>query len=630
MGAWTALCPTVPILIGDDSLPPRRDLKRANVETVVFPPDVGVSTGRNALVQLAAARGYRYVFVQDDDYVVPRSFPVCLFQGALEQTNASVVGANRCEAGSGRCHGAAAFLRQDTTLHILPNKTRLREPVVSGSVAVDFVQQVFFARVQALLHNPWDPILKNNDHYDFFLSLKHDGHEVRFIPYAWIKHDRTCDTPPEAYTLNRRERWERLVTHWFRKWGLDRVVAETGDIITIANNRGSIERNVLADTDERLSYSAVELANQRLLSGWNRLDARTEAVVAASRKTNTCVRIRKVEAEATRRRDRGQADQVPSFSVTMSLREISPACAHRLQSHRIKCRYTRYPVHVIVPFKSWFSEDSYMRRFLQQPLWSHLDRLGYKTCIIVGDMSSGEETKWWDMLASWRQKHPGLSIHVAHNPRTTFSRSEAVVHALKSSQQLDGAHVLTAVLDASVLLSLSAFRSLLAPAVPGLTAHMPIVYRNGTYREQFGHWNEYCYGILAADRSDILRCRAYDTSFGNLWGGEDIRSVHALQACGLVLFRERLKGAVHHHVHHSENPYYSGSKVTRYPLPMVPVSSRRPPSASAMGFQTFDPYKSADTLLTVECERSGPHCSAELLCVPPRLLPHLDGVRPLD
>jgi hypothetical protein len=69
----------------------------------------------------------------------------------------------------------------------------------------------------------WDPVLKNNDHYDFFLRQQERGLRVYVCPHVNVMHDKFSDTDgllcrSDNQYMAFRDRWSEFLPYYFTKW----------------------------------------------------------------------------------------------------------------------------------------------------------------------------------------------------------------------------------------------------------------------------------------------------------------------------------------------------------------------------------------------------------------------------
>lgn len=227
--------------VGSDELHTLRTLHPdASLEVLHLPYDVGVSAGRNALVQRASERGIHAVVMLDDDYALTHSFDLPRMLQLLVRQRADIVGANRCESmpfDGTTCRQDAALLVHNGTLFAVPGAVPTAAgPVVDASCSrTHFVQNAFLARTSALLRIQWDPVLKNNDHYAFMYRAARV-----FNASMWLCRDmhvlhakHGCQLNSTTYASLRQSRWSALFTVVAQQLSIRSLVDEEGKVFTV-------------------------------------------------------------------------------------------------------------------------------------------------------------------------------------------------------------------------------------------------------------------------------------------------------------------------------------------------------------------------------------------------------------
>jgi hypothetical protein len=225
--------------------------------------DSGVGFGRNALVAAALKQGFKYMVMSDDDFMVPDVHLLPQLAQSLSALKADAVAPLRCdyERGKnyktkcGRGTAAAMLISPERELVMMVNVTRpydddrivhstssfqpssLPERLTAGHklecYRSDLIQQFFLARTEVMV-GKWDPVLKNNDHFDAMMSMKKAklrlftcrGMHIAHVNPAAQKH--TWSPALIAYKKKRVERWTSLLPHIFMKWDLQAMWDEAG------------------------------------------------------------------------------------------------------------------------------------------------------------------------------------------------------------------------------------------------------------------------------------------------------------------------------------------------------------------------------------------------------------------
>ena len=276
--------PWMPVIVADDSDITNEALVSQFTSKLDHAPvfirlstDSGGAHGRNRLVEEAHSRGFAYLVMSDDDYVITDQDLIPRLAQALISTGANLVAPQRCEMSAStrweelETHGFlhcnrgdfAAMIRDDTSgeLFILPKVTRpfhddvpSQHPLVLSSLPArespgsklqcrrsDLVQQFFLAETSILRKSNgggWDDYLKNNDHYDVMLSLQRMGTRLYVCRGIRIGHNKLgCGANPkseaesntlERYNSVRAQRWKDVMPYFMRKWNISAVNDEVG------------------------------------------------------------------------------------------------------------------------------------------------------------------------------------------------------------------------------------------------------------------------------------------------------------------------------------------------------------------------------------------------------------------
>jgi GT2 family glycosyltransferase len=195
--------------------------------------DEGVSKGRNDLVKVAAAAGYKYVYMSDEDYLFPSYGTFKALSKHFIEADADIMALTRCDGTFDCKRGRVADLRINGKVWIFSFRKRnfLEKLGTVTCQKSDLVQQVFLAKTEALLHSPWDPVLKNNDHYDFMFNARKNGLQVYACPSLHVPHrPRKCSdrSPYDPYMRVRIARWQSLIPYFLTKWDIEVFVDEMG------------------------------------------------------------------------------------------------------------------------------------------------------------------------------------------------------------------------------------------------------------------------------------------------------------------------------------------------------------------------------------------------------------------
>lgn len=180
--------PRTPVMVGDDSRDPGPAMMACSryeaLRFVQFDFDIGLSAGRNALVDLVETE---FVVTLDDDFIFLPQTRIELLTDLLV-SHADICGGQVLN--TGQRSPFQGFM--DLIPH--PEKEgwfRLRlkhKPVHQDPVRVDIIPNFFAARTETLRRCPWREELKVSEHHAFFLDAKAKGLRVMMEPRVVIDH----------------------------------------------------------------------------------------------------------------------------------------------------------------------------------------------------------------------------------------------------------------------------------------------------------------------------------------------------------------------------------------------------------------------------------------------------------
>jgi len=177
-------CPDLAILVADDGPacdrePVARVCDHHGARVLWLPHDVGLSVGRNVLVDACATP---FFLLLDDDFVV---LPDSHIPALVDE-----VRAGRFDIAAGTVlhwgqptHYEGYMERQGRHLHMRPVQHPVTRPV-----AVDLAFNFFAARTEAVRRVRWHDALKLCEHQSFFLRCQRAGVRVGYVPAAQIDH----------------------------------------------------------------------------------------------------------------------------------------------------------------------------------------------------------------------------------------------------------------------------------------------------------------------------------------------------------------------------------------------------------------------------------------------------------
>lgn len=171
--------PNIPIVVVDDGKNP---VGEGEYKYVRLPFDVGISAGRNEGLKYVETK---YTWLCDDDYIVTKGTKV---QGILDLLNQNVLdlcGLRIWDAHRRNEHMYFGIFEQsETKLDVHPTF----HGHYDGWSVCDLIPNCFIGHTDHIRNVKWDPILKLNEHYDFFFRFKQAGYRVGIKHDAWIRH----------------------------------------------------------------------------------------------------------------------------------------------------------------------------------------------------------------------------------------------------------------------------------------------------------------------------------------------------------------------------------------------------------------------------------------------------------
>lgn len=172
--------PTVPVVIvndGDDG----RVWEDEYTKTVTMPFDSGISAGRNEGLKHVSTK---YFILTDDDWVFTKDTDLQVLKDLLEESDLDLLGGWLTNH---RDHQWYVFDRGDN-VGLRDKKPGIpHETLDNGVVIVDWTQNYFIAKTQAVLDRPWDNKLKVREHSAFFLKYR-DTWRVGWTNKSSIMH----------------------------------------------------------------------------------------------------------------------------------------------------------------------------------------------------------------------------------------------------------------------------------------------------------------------------------------------------------------------------------------------------------------------------------------------------------
>ncbi len=178
--------PQLPVLVADDSFEARPP---AGVNYLRLPPDVGLSVGRNALVE--EVKTPYFVLLEDDFQFTANTRLETLLTG-IEQHDFDMV-AGDCVSHRRRGlwtrkwrEGICAQMHFEGD-HLRLERGHTRQ--LGDYFVCDMVTNFFVAKTESIRSvGGWDPELKIQEHEEFFIRLKKNNFNIAYCPQVLINH----------------------------------------------------------------------------------------------------------------------------------------------------------------------------------------------------------------------------------------------------------------------------------------------------------------------------------------------------------------------------------------------------------------------------------------------------------
>lgn len=189
--------PDVPILVADDSKNPTF---RADVEYYELPFDVGVSVGRNTLVNNVKTK---YFITLDDDWMVGPQTDIEKLIETYENNDVDILAGL---AGDNDTYTSICvdFKLDDDTLEFVSVPEDERDPIIHYC---DFTPQFFITDTEWFKENlMWDEELKTRgEHVELFLRAKKKGFKTAITHQTKIYHTKGFQGSAEYKTFRKRD-----------------------------------------------------------------------------------------------------------------------------------------------------------------------------------------------------------------------------------------------------------------------------------------------------------------------------------------------------------------------------------------------------------------------------------------
>jgi GT2 family glycosyltransferase len=219
--------PELRVLVGDDGIQPS-PCDGEEVEYFRLPVDIGLSAGRNALLEQVKTP---YFLLLDDDVEFYRRTTIehlirIVDQGCLD------IAAGNCRKTKRKLlllrskpqpfHGLFDF--RDNELRLVCGHHGQGD----GYLLCDIAHNFYVARADAIrTMGAWDPELRQNDHTEFFVRARRHGLRVGYCHDVIIRH--WLDRPP-GYAAFRNRSYHQVAA---RKIGVQRIIGYQGQTFTV-------------------------------------------------------------------------------------------------------------------------------------------------------------------------------------------------------------------------------------------------------------------------------------------------------------------------------------------------------------------------------------------------------------
>ncbi|MBN2119594.1 MAG: glycosyltransferase [Candidatus Omnitrophica bacterium] len=171
--------PALKIIVADDS---RRPYLREDVEYYVLPYDVGISAGRNFLLNKVNTK---YFVIFDDDFVCTKNTKIIDMIKVMEKTSIDLVGGDCMEFGKIRKSYHGLLKIRDGILYHLEGKSK---GSIGGYPLYDKTLNFFVAKTEKVKEVMWDEKINlAREHADFFLRAK-EKLNITYSPRFSIDH----------------------------------------------------------------------------------------------------------------------------------------------------------------------------------------------------------------------------------------------------------------------------------------------------------------------------------------------------------------------------------------------------------------------------------------------------------
>jgi len=218
--------PELQILVGDDGFQPS---PRSDVGYIRLPEDIGVSAGRNALLERVKTP---YFLMLDDDLEFFRKTKIEKLTQLVDQGELDIAAGNYV-----KIKRKLFFIhrRRLQPYHGLFDFRDNQLRLVRGShyqgkdyLLCDITHQFFVARTDAIRAlGGWDPELRMNDHEEFFVRARRQGLRIGYRSDVMVLH---WNSRPAGYCKFRYRSYHQIAA---KKIGVEAVVGYQGQVYTV-------------------------------------------------------------------------------------------------------------------------------------------------------------------------------------------------------------------------------------------------------------------------------------------------------------------------------------------------------------------------------------------------------------
>jgi GT2 family glycosyltransferase len=224
--------PDLQIMVGDDGFQPT---PRSDVGYIRLPVDIGLSAGRNALLERVQTP---YFLLLDDDVEFHNQTKIEKLVRLVDQDDVDIAAGN-CLRTKRKLfflrskpqpyHGLFDF--RDDELRLVCGHHKQRD----GYLLCDIAHNFYVARTDAVRNmGAWDPELRQNEHTEFFVRAWRHGLRVGYCHDVIIRH--WIDRPP-GYAAFRNRSYHQVAA---RKIGVDRIIGFQGRPFTVDGPEATI------------------------------------------------------------------------------------------------------------------------------------------------------------------------------------------------------------------------------------------------------------------------------------------------------------------------------------------------------------------------------------------------------